>query len=294
VAFLREVNATVGRAFPDALMIAEESTAWPGVSRPVDAGGLGFDLKWNMGWMHDSLGYFGRDPVHRRYHHDALTFSLVYAFSERFVLPVSHDEVVHGKRSLLGRMPGDDWQRFANLRAFLGYMWSHPGKKLLFMGCELGQQREWDHDGSIDWNALDGAPGQGVQALVRDLNRVLAAQPALHERDFDPEGFTWLEADARDANVLAYLRWSAAREPVLCLLNLSPLPHAGRPVGVPRPGRWLELLNTDAAAYGGSNVGNLGAVEASGPPLHGQPHSGSFTLPPLAAVWLAPAQTTSA
>jgi 1,4-alpha-glucan branching enzyme len=271
------------------VMAAEESTAWPGVSRPTYAGGLGFGFKWNMGWMHDTLDYFGRDPIHRRFHHHQLTFSLMYAFSENFVLPLSHDEVVHGKGSLLGKMPGDRWQKLANLRALYGYMWAHPGKKLLFMGGELAQEQEWSHERSLDWHLLADPGHAGVQALVRDLNRLYRDEPALWEVDFDPAGFQWLEPNDAAANVLAFARFSRDEERVLvCVCNFSPVPRAGYRLGLPRPGRWTELLNTDSSSYGGSDVGNRDGVEAAAVPWHEQPFSADVALPPLGVLWLTP------
>jgi 1,4-alpha-glucan branching enzyme len=289
VAFLKEVNETVYGREPGVTTAAEESTAWPGVSRPTYLGGLGFGFKWNMGWMHDTLTYFQKDPVYRRFHHHTLTFSLMYAFSENFILPLSHDEVVHGKRSLLDKMPGDRWQKFANLRSLYAYTWAHPGKKLLFMGGELGEWEEWNYDGSLHWNLLEYAEHQGVQALVRDLNRAYRAQPALYEVDFDPRGFRWLEANDASNNVLAFARLDAKGErPVVCVLNLSPVPRYEYRVGMPLCCRWQELLNSDSSFYGGSGVGNLGGVEAEPTPWHDQPFSAPLTLPPLGAVWLVP------
>jgi len=287
VQFLRDLNELVHAREPGVISAAEESTAWPGVSRPTYLGGLGFGFKWNMGWMHDTLGYFTRDPIYRSFHHHELTFSLVYAWNENFVLPLSHDEVVHGKGSLLGKMPGDRWQRFANLRALYGYMWAHPGKKLLFMGGELAQEQEWSHDRSLDWHLLEHADHAGMQALVRELNAVYREEPALWEVDFEPAGFQWLEPNDSAANVLAFARLSRNEGRVLvCLCNLSPVPREGYRVGMPRGGRWREALNTDSAHFGGSNVGNLGAVEGEARPWHGQPFSAEVTLPPLAVVWL--------
>ena len=286
IAFLRELNALVHGRHPGAVVIAEESTSWPGVSRPVYAGGLGFTFKWNMGWMHDTLAYFARDPIHRRFHHNELTFSIVYAWSENFMLPLSHDEVVHLKRSLVGKMPGDRWQRFATLRALYGYMWSHPGKKLLFMGSEMADGREWNHDASLDWALLDDPMHRGVQSLVRDLNASLRALPALYEGDVDPQGYQWIDANDSDQSVASFIRWDRARtQPVVCLLNATPLVRGGYRVGVPREGFYREAVNTDAAAYGGSNVGNLGGLTAEPVPAHGFAWSLSVTLPPLAAVW---------
>jgi 1,4-alpha-glucan branching enzyme len=290
VAFLRELNEVVHGRAPGVLLAAEESTAWPGVSRPTTAGGLGFTFKWNMGWMHDTLAYFERDPVHRSFHHDELTFSLVYAWDENFVLPLSHDEVVHGKRSLLGRMPGDRWRQLANLRALYGYMWAHPGKQLLFMGGELAQEAEWSEEaGSLDWHLLDDPEHAGVRALVRDLNAAYAAEPALWERDHTPEGFSWLEGAARDENLVAFARFSGGRERVLvCVSNLSPVPRERRRLPLPRGGTWREVLNTDSRFYAGSDVGNLGVIEAEDVALHGWEHSAEIVVPPLGTVWLVP------
>jgi 1,4-alpha-glucan branching enzyme len=289
VEFLKSVNETVYAREPGIVSAAEESTAWPGVSRPTYLGGLGFGFKWNMGWMHDTLTYFQKDPVYRRFHHHTLTFSLMYAFSENFVLPLSHDEVVHGKRSLLDKMPGDRWQKFANLRALYAYMWAHPGKKLLFMGGELAEWEEWNYDGSLHWNLLEYAEHHGVHALVRDLNTTYRAQPALYEVDDDPTGFRWLEANDASGNVLAFARLDAKGErPVVCVLNLSPVPRYDYRVGMPVCCRWRELVNTDSAHYGGSGVGNLGGVDAEPVPWHDQPFSALLTLPPLGAVWLVP------
>jgi 1,4-alpha-glucan branching enzyme len=289
VRFLKEFNEVLHRRERGILSVAEESTAWPGVSRPTYLGGLGFGFKWNMGWMHDTLDYFQRDPIYRHYHHHELTFSLMYAFSENFVLPLSHDEVVHGKGSLYGKMAGDRWQKFANLRALYAYMWAHPGKKLLFMGGELAQEAEWSHERSLDWHLLEQPEHSGVQALVRDLNRVLRSEPALYERDFDPAGFWWLEANDASANVLAFARSSKDGERVLvCVANLSPTPRPGYRLGLPRSGRWREAINTDSGLYGGSDSGNLGGIEAEPIGWHEQPFSAEVTLPPLGVVWLVP------
>jgi 1,4-alpha-glucan branching enzyme len=289
VAMLREMTGMVETEFPGVLSIAEESTAWPGVSRPTSMGGLGFSRKWNMGWMHDTLRYFSQDPVYRRYHHHELTFGLIYAWSERFVLPISHDEVVHGKGSLLGKMPGDEWRQFANLRALLAWMWAHPGNKLLFMGSEFGQSREWSHDNSLDWHLLENPRHAGVQGLVRDLNARYRETPALWQRDFSPDGFSWLDAGDADQNVISFFRRDAQGRPGLaCLANLSPVVRENFRVGLPQPGPWREVLNTDAELYGGSNVGNLGGVIAEDDPRHGQRHSAALTLPPLGVLWLAP------
>ena len=295
VGFLRELNEVLHDREPGVLSIAEESTAWPGVSRPTYLGGLGFGFKWNMGWMHDTLEYFSKEPIHRRFHHHELTFSLVYAWNENFVLPLSHDEVVHGKRSLLGKMPGDRWQAFANLRALYGYMWAHPGKQLLFMGCEFGQMTEWSEQaGSLDWHLLEEADHAGVQALVRDLNRVYAAEPALWEVDHSHEGFHWLEPNAANENVLAFVRLSAdGKRPLVCVSNLSPLPREGWRVGLPKRGKWREALNTDSRFYGGSDVGNGLGLEAEKVPWNEQAWSAEVTLPPLATVWLVPGSAAS-
>jgi 1,4-alpha-glucan branching enzyme len=285
--FLRRMNETVYAASPGVVTIAEESTAWPGVSHPTYTGGLGFGFKWNMGWMHDTLRFISKDPIHRRYHHHDLTFGLLYAFSENFILPLSHDEVVHGKGSLLGKMPGDRWQRFANLRAYFGFMWGHPGKKLLFMGGEFGQEREWNHDASLDWHLLDDPLHRGVQALVRDLNAAYRSIPALYERDCTPDGFRWLVADDHDNSVIAWARQGAdAGSVAVVASNFTPVPRPGYRIGVPRPGFYREAVNTDAAVYGGGNIGNLGGVQAEETPSHGQPCSLTLTLPPLATVIL--------
>jgi 1,4-alpha-glucan branching enzyme len=287
VAFLQRLNETVYARFPGACTIAEESTAWPGVSRPTYAGGLGFGFKWNMGWMHDTLAYMAEDPVHRRWHHDRMTFGLVYAFTENFVLPLSHDEVVHGKRSLLDRMPGDPWQRFAQLRAYLACMWAHPGKKLLFMGGEFAQGAEWNHDRSLDWHLLEVPWHAGVQRLVRDCNHQARAHGALFAKDCDGDGFQWIVVDDRDASVFAWLRYGhPGSPPVAVLANLTPVPRVSYEVGLPHQGVWREILNTDAAEYGGTNSGNAGHVVAGAVPLLGFPCSARITLPPLATLWL--------
>ncbi|HZI97663.1 MAG TPA: 1,4-alpha-glucan branching protein GlgB [Actinomycetales bacterium] len=288
IAFLQETNATVYKRVPGAVMIAEESTAWPGVTRPTHLGGLGFGMKWNMGWMHDSLGYVAEDPVHRQYHHHRMTFSLMYAFSENFVLPISHDEVVHGKGSLLRKMPGDRWQQLANLRAFLAYMWAHPGKQLLFMGSEFGQEAEWAESRSLDWWLLDQPVHAGVHALVGDLNRRYRETPALWQLDADPAGFEWIDANDTLHNVFSFVRRSAAGDPLVCVVNFSGTPHEGYRVGLPSAGTWREVVNTDAEAYGGSGVGNLGEVRAEPTPWHGMDASATLRVPPLGAVWLTP------
>ena len=285
VTFLRMLNAAVARELPGVLTIAEESTAWPGVSHAASEGGLGFSMKWNMGWMHDTLDYFGQDPVYRKYHQGQLSFSLVYAFHERFVLPLSHDEVVYGKGSLLDRMPGDAWQKFANLRALFGFMWGHPGKKLLFMGGEFGQGREWAHEGELDWAQSREPLHEGVARLVGDLNRLYRSEPALHRHDFEAEGFAWVAQDDADASVFAFVRRGAPGEAlVLVVCHLTPVPREGYRIGVPAPGRWRELLNTDARDYGGAGIGNLGGVQASQPGAHGLPHALVLTLPPLSTL----------
>ena len=288
--FLRTLNRAVYREHPDTVTVAEESTAWPRVSRPTDMDGLGFGEKWNMGWMHDVLAYMKEDPVHRRYHHHKLTFSLVYAFHENFVLPLSHDEVVHGKGSLLGKMPGDRWQKFANLRAYYGFMVGHPGKKLMFMGGEFAQEREWDHDRSLDWHLLDSDSGlhAGTQRLVRDLNRFYRATPALYEQDFVPAGFEWLDHQDAENSVISFARHARdGRGMVVVVANLTPTVREGFRIGVPRPGTYRECLNTDSSHYGGSNVGTpLGAAQAQPVRWHGREQSVLLTLPPLATVFL--------
>ena len=283
VAFLKRLNTELHAH--GATSYAEESTAWPGVSRPVDAGGLGFTYKWNMGWMNDTLSYMSEDPVHRKYHHDKMTFGLVYAFNENFVLPLSHDEVVHGKRSILGRMPGDHWQQFANLRAYYGAMFAHPGKKLLFMGNEFAQHREWDHDHSLDWHLLAEARHQGVKELLRDLNRLYAATPALHEIDFNSAGFEWIDWDDRDSSVLSWLRRDTAGGFIVCVTNLTPLIRESYTIGVPESGTYRTVLNTDDERYGGSGVG-AEFVTADETGQHGRTFSINMTLPPLATVFL--------
>jgi len=286
--FLRHLNDVVALEAPGALVIAEESTAWPGVSQPTQQGGLGFAYKWNMGWMHDTLKYIEQDPIHRQHHHDRLSFGLVYAWSERFILPISHDEVVHGKHSLIDKMPGDRWQKFANLRAYLTFMWTHPGKKLLFMGCEFGQWREWNHDTELDWHFLQYADHKGVHTLVGDLNRLYRSEPALYEQDCQPQGFQWVIGDDAGNSVYAYLRWSKDGEPLLVVANLTPVPRHGYRVGVPFSGKWAELLNSDAGVYAGSNIGNGGAVVADEVKSHGQAFSLALDLPPLAVVVFKP------
>jgi 1,4-alpha-glucan branching enzyme len=267
---------------------AEESTAWPMVSRPTYLGGLGFGFKWDMGWMHDTLDYFSHDPVYRRFHHGELTFRAIYGWSENFVLPLSHDEVVHGKGSLLAKMPGDDWQRFANLRLLLGYQATLPGKTLLFMGAELAPWKEWDHDGELEWFLSEYPPHAGVARWIADLNRTVRSCAALYEQDTTPDGFAWVVADDADSSTLAFLRFGARREPVLVTLNCTPVPRTNYFVGVPCGGRWSELLNSDADLYGGSGTGNLGGVEATPIGRYGQPWSLTLTLPPHGLLVLAP------
>jgi 1,4-alpha-glucan branching enzyme len=287
ISFLQDLSRVVAERVPGAVLIAEESTAWPGVTRPADEGGLGFTYKWNMGWMHDTLHYMQEDPVNRRWHHGEMTFGLVYAFAEHFVLPISHDEVVHLKGSLFGRMPGDEWQKFANLRAYLGFMWTHPGKKLLFMGCEFGQRGEWNHDTGPEWGELDDPRHAGVLATVRDLNAAYRGEPALHTRDDTPEGFRWVVLEDADQSVFAYLRFGPwGTRPVLAVCNLTPVPREGYRIGVTHLAAWREIVNTDAAQYGGSNMGNGGLVRAEAVPSHGLPASLLLTLPPLATLIL--------
>jgi 1,4-alpha-glucan branching enzyme len=289
VRFLQQMNEVLHAREPGVISAAEESTAWPGVSRPTYVGGLGFGFKWNMGWMHDTLGYFEQDPIYRRYHHHELTFSLMYAFSENFILPLSHDEVVHGKGSLYGKMAGDRWQKHANLRVLYAYMWAHPGKKLLFMGSEFAQEAEWSHERSLDWHLLEHAEKTGIQSLVRDLNKTYRGERALWELDFEPSGFYWIEPNDAESNVMAFARTSkGAGRVLLFVTNLSPVPRGPYRLGLPRAGRWKELLNTDSSFYGGTDMGNLGGVEAEPIPWHGQPYSAEITLPPLAALWLVP------
>jgi 1,4-alpha-glucan branching enzyme len=325
VSFLQEVNATCYKRVPGITIIAEESTAWPGVSRPVYLGGLGFGFKWNMGWMHDTLSYLSQDPVYRQYHHNEMTFSLVYAFTENFVLPLSHDEVVHGKGSLVGKMPGDEWRKFAGVRSLLAFMWAHPGKQLLFMGSEFGQVSEWSADNGLDWWVLDFPVHQGVQKLSRDLNGIYRQTPALYELDTSPDGFAWIDSNDAQGNTLSFLRYgtppvpasasasagasasasagasasapagtdqaaadSAEPSVLACIANFSAMPHQDYQIGLPRAGRWREVLNTDATVYGGSGVGNLGVIEAVSKPWHGKPASAVITLPPLGVLWLTP------
>ena len=286
ISFLRTLNEAVYAEFPDTQTFAEESTAWPMVSRPTYVGGLGFGLKWNMGWMHDTLDYFSKDPIHRKHHHNQLTFSLWYAFNENFVLPISHDEVVHGKGSLVGKMPGDDWQKDANLRTLIGYMYAHPGKKLLFMGCDIGQRGEWNHDGSLDWNVLEKPSHAGISRWVKDLNRTYRSEPSLYRVDFTAEGFEWVDTHDWANSIISFLRkGNAGDADVLVVCNLTPIPRHNYKVGVPNGGVWTEILNSDATIYGGSGQGNFGSVDAAPIPSHGRYYSLSLTLPPLSVLF---------
>jgi 1,4-alpha-glucan branching enzyme len=288
VDFLRRFNIEVYKEHPDVQTIAEESTAWPLVSRPTYLGGLGFGMKWDMGWMHDTLAYISKDPVHRRFDHNQLTFRMLYAFTENYMLPLSHDEVVHGKGSLLSKMPGDDWQKFANMRLLLAYMYAMPGKKLLFMGIEFGQWSEWNHEASLDWHLVDESMHDGLSRWTGDLNRVLREEKALHELDFDPAGFAWIDASDAEQSVISFLRRSTKDELLIAVFNFTPVPRYNYQIGAPLPGRWLEMLNSDAPIYGGSGQGNLGAVDAAPVGRHGHLHSLTLTLPPLGAVFLKP------
>jgi 1,4-alpha-glucan branching enzyme len=289
IAFLRKLNTEIYRAHPDTQTMAEESTAWPMVSRPTYVGGLGFGMKWDMGWMHDTLEYLQREPVHRKFHHNLLTFRPMYAFSENFVLPLSHDEVVYGKGSLIRKMPGDDWQRFANLRLLFAYMYASPGKKLLFMGGEFGQWREWNHDAGLDWHLLDVPAHAGLARFVQDVNRLYRDKPALHQLDFEADGFRWVDANDSEQSVISFLR--RARDPalqVLAAFNFTPVPRHGYRLGVPQGGFWREVLNSDADVYGGAGQGNLGGVESEPTAWHGMPNLVSVTIPPLGAVFFEP------
>ncbi len=289
IAFLQDTNRLLHERLPGAVSIAEESTAWPGVSKPSAQGGLGFDYKWNMGWMHDTLSYMQEDPINRRYHHHKMTFGIHYGFSENFVLPLSHDEVVHGKGSLLARMPGDRWQKFANLRAYFGFMWGHPGKKLLFMGGEFGQEREWAHDFSLDWHLLEDPLHAGVQALIRDLNSLYKSQGALHERDCDPSGFEWIEGGDTGNSVFSFLRnGKSGTLPVIVVSNMTPVVRHSYRIGVPQRGPWLEVLNSDAGIYGGSGTENPAPIETTESAWHGRAAFLELTLPPLATIFLSP------
>jgi 1,4-alpha-glucan branching enzyme len=289
IALLREVNDSLHARKSGIITIAEESTTWPGVTRTTASGGLGFDFKWNMGWMHDTLDYLHKDPVYRRYAHHQMTFGLMYAWSERFILPLSHDEVVHLKGSLLGKMSGDPWKRFANLRALFGWMWAHPGKKLLFMGGELADEREWAHESELDWRLLEDPAHAGVHRLMADLGALYARSPALWELDESPNGFEWIDAGNADQNVLSFVRRDAHGHPgVACIANFAPVVRYDFRVGLPLPGHWTEVLNTDSTHYGGSGIGNMGAVEAVAEPMHAYSYSAELTLPPLGVLWLAP------
>jgi len=290
ISFLQEMNATVYRYNPGVITIAEESTAWPGVTRPTHLGGLGFGFKWNMGWMHDTLTYVSKDPIYRQYHHHQMTFSMMYAWSENFILPISHDEVVHLKGSLYGKMPGDHWQKLANLRALLAYMWAHPGKQLLFSGCEFAQPSEWSEQHGLEWSALQEPDRAAVQQLVRDLNRIYRESPALWSQDTTPDGFRWIDANDATGNVFSFLRWGSDGSVLACVANFAGIPHENYRLGLPWAGRWEEILNTDAEAYGGSGWGNYGAVEAVEEPMHGEPCSATLHLPPLGTLWLRPAK----
>jgi 1,4-alpha-glucan branching enzyme len=285
IAFMQEVNATAYRRNPGIMMIAEESTSWGGVSAPTDAGGLGFGFKWNMGWMNDTLKYIEKDPAYRSHHHGELTFSMLYAYNEKFVLPISHDEVVHGKGSLLSKMPGDRWQQLANVRAYLAFMWSHPGKQLLFMGSEFGQQSEWNQERGLEWWILDQPSHQALQSLVSTLNKLYTANPSLWQLDHDHRGFTWIDGGNSHQNVLSFIRWDESGEPVVVVINFAGTPHHDFRLGFPSAGKWIELLNTDAESFGGSGVGNLGSVIATDEGSHGQPSSALIQVPPLGAIW---------
>jgi len=286
IAFLRRFNEEVYKSYPDVQTIAEESTAWPMVSKPTYVGGLGFGIKWDMGWMHDTLVYITKDPIYRKYHHNDLTFRMLYAFTENFILPLSHDEVVHGKSSLLGKMPGDDWQKFANLRLLLGYMYAQPGKKLLFMGAELGQWREWHHDESLDWHLLEYQRHTEIKKWVEDLNRLYRSEPAIYELDCEPAGFEWIDGSDVKHSVISFTRkGKSTGDIVLIVCNFTSMTHFNYKIGAPRGGSWMEVLNSDAKQYGGSGQGNLGGVKAATVPWHGRPYSLNITVPPLATVF---------
>jgi 1,4-alpha-glucan branching enzyme len=292
ITFLRRLNEVVYQENPDVQTIAEESTAWPMVSRPTYVGGLGFGLKWDMGWMHDTLQYITKDPIYRKYHQNNLTFRMVYAFTENFILPLSHDEVVHGKSSLLGKMPGDNWQKFANLRLLFGYMYAQPGKKLIFMGGEFGQWREWTHEVSLDWHLLNYPPHSGLRRWITDLNRLYHGQSALHQLDFEPAGFEWIDSGDCEHSVLSFIRKGRSDgDSMLVVANFTPMTHFNYRVGVPRPGFWREMLNSDAREYGGSGQGNLGGASAAPIPCHGRPYSMKLVLPPLAVLFFKRAET---
>ena len=287
ISFLRKMNEVVHGVFPGVLTMAEESTAWPMVSRPTYTGGLGFSLKWNMGWMHDTLGYMGKDPIHRKYHQNDMTFGLLYAFNENFILPLSHDEVVHGKGTLLTRMAGDEWQKFANLRAYYGFMWAHPGKKLLFMGGEFGQWQEWNFNESLEWAALEAPNHQGVQRSVQALNQIYQSESALYENDFDERGFEWIDASDTDNNVLSFIRKAETSDEFLIIVsNFTPVPWDAYRIGIPAPGYYKEIFNSDSRHYWGSNLGNQGGQASESVPMHGHQQSLSLILPPLATIML--------
>ncbi len=290
IAFMQEVNATAYRRNPGIMMIAEESTSWGGVSAPTDGGGLGFGFKWNMGWMNDTLQYIEKDPAYRKYHHGELTFSMLYAYDEKFILPISHDEVVHGKGSLLAKMPGDRWQQLANVRAYLAFMWSHPGKQLLFMGSEFGQQSEWNQERGLEWWILDQPSHRGLQSLVSTLNKLYVENPAMWQLDHHHSGFVWIDGGNADGNLLSFLRYDDDGEPIAVVINFAGHPHHDFKLGLPRAGKWSEILNTDATEFGGSGVGNFGQIEANGEGSHGQSHSANISVPPLGAVWFKPAK----
>ncbi|MCA9209043.1 MAG: alpha amylase C-terminal domain-containing protein, partial [Planctomycetales bacterium] len=290
IEFIKKFNAAVYEDYPDTLTFAEESTSWPMVSRPTYVGGLGFGLKWNMGWMNDTLAYMKHDPVHRSYHHNQLTFGMMYAHTENFILPFSHDEVVHMKGSMLSKMPGDGWQKFANLRLLYGYMYAYQGKKLLFMGCEFGQGDEWNHDKSLDWYLLEWPFQRGLQEWVRELNQLLRDEPAFYEQDFDHYGFEWIDCDDAPNSVISFIRWpkSPGAKPIVCVCNFTPIPRYDYRVGVPFGGTWLEIKNSDASMYGGSNMGNNGFALAEEWGTHGRPHTLRLTLPPLSVLYFKP------
>ena len=290
IAFMQEVNATAYRRNPGIMMIAEESTSWGGVSAPTDGGGLGFGFKWNMGWMNDTLEYIQKDPAYRKYHHGELTFSMLYAYDEKFILPISHDEVVHGKGSLLSKMPGDRWQQLANVRAYLAFMWSHPGKQLLFMGSEFGQQSEWSQERGLEWWILDQPSHRGLQSLVSIMNRLYLENPSMWQLDHDHRGFVWIDGGNADGNLLSFLRYDEQGNPIAVVINFAGHPHHDFKLGLPKSGAWNEILNTDAVEFGGSGVGNFGSINAQGDGTHGQPHSATISVPPLGAVWFKPAK----
>ena len=294
IAFMQEANATAYRRNPGIMMIAEESTSWGGVSAPTDGGGLGYGFKWNMGWMNDSLKYIEKDPMYRSHHHGEITFSMLYAYDEKFILPISHDEVVHGKGSLLNKMPGDRWQQFANVRAYLSFMWSHPGKQLLFMGSEFGQVAEWNQEAGLEWFVLDYEPHQQLKRLVAELNRIYNENPALWEQDHVHGGFQWIDGGNSGQSILTYVRYDKKGNPIACVINFSGTPHHDFKLGLPRTGGWDEVLNTDSEHFGGSGVGNFGRVEASGEGTHGQPYSATIQVPPLGAIWLKPSKASKA